>query len=70
MCMTELATKTITADKTIGSQRAASETIDNLPKHKSEFRNSHATLRWRGAEVKAAMRPSCSLTLRSCGLYP
>jgi hypothetical protein len=29
--MIELATKTITADKTMGSQRAARKTMDRLP---------------------------------------
>src|SRR5580693_8076549 len=54
----ELATKTITADKTIGSQRAASETMDSLLEREDEYRNSQATLRCADAEVKA--RP-CAL---------
>src|ERR1700733_9397056 len=49
--MMELAIKTITADRTIGSQRAARETMDSLPEREGERRNSQATLRRCEAEV-------------------
>jgi hypothetical protein len=51
----ELATKTITADKTIGSQRAARETMDSLLEREGQCRNSQATLRCCGVEVKARL---------------
>src|SRR5580704_7499749 len=50
--MMELAIKTITADRPIGSQRAARETMDSLLEREGECRNSQATLRCLEVEVK------------------
>src|SRR5580704_7954165 len=51
--MMELATKTMTADRTMGCQRAARETMDSLLEREGEYWNSQATLRCAGVEVKA-----------------
>jgi hypothetical protein len=57
--MMELATKTMTADNTMGSQRAARATMDSLLEREGKCRNSQATLRCVGVEVKA--RPLLAL---------
>jgi hypothetical protein len=53
--MMELATKMMTADNTMGSQRATRETMDSLLECEGECRNSRATLRCAGVEVKARL---------------